>query len=335
LFLRARRLRGEGRGARGVAECAVFVAVVVGAWWWSATSPAFANTRNWDWKPFETPAAATGEVLLNATNQHEALWLLSIVIVIGACTVRRFPALRWVLAGHVTVGVLYLIAAGLNRPDTRVFTGYWYNDAHRIAAMLPITGVPLAIAGILVLVGALRARVPAVNRLATGPVVAAALTALLVVATGGLYPTDREIRVSPAYPRVEEYKMVTDRMRVFYDRIAQRIPEDSVVIGNPFDGSVMLWALTGRKVLYPHLLVEESAEQEYLGRNLSKAATDPRVCQALARYNVEYALLGRDNPQIAAITPYEGIAGIPYGEGFELVDRAGPTRLYRITACDS
>jgi hypothetical protein len=257
------------------------------------------------------------------------------------CTVRRFPAMRWLLAGHVAVGFLYLLAAALNRPDTRLLTGYWYNDAHRIAAILPITGVPLAIAGILLLSKLLRERVPAVLaavrkvRLerAAVPAVAVALTALLAVTTGGMYPADREHRIVVTYPRVEEHKLVTDRMRAFFDRIASEIPEDSVVIGNPFDGSVMLWALEDRRVLYPHFLFEESPDQEYLGRNLKYAATDPRVCAALDRYRVEYVLIGTSDLEAANIPPYEGIAGVRYREGFELVDREGPSRLYRITAC--
>jgi hypothetical protein len=329
LFLRAKRLRADGQGRRGVVECAVFAVVLLGAWLWSATTPAFAAVRNWDWKPYETAPAAVGEVLLNATNLRGALWLLSAVVVVGAFTARRSPAIRWVLAGHVVAALLYVLAASLITPATRMLTGYWYNDAHRLAAMLPITGVPLAIAGILFL--ASKARVPAMRTELTAAVT---LTAVLAVATGGLYPTDREERIMVTYPRVEEHKLVTDRMRAFYDRIAAEIPEDSVVIGNPFDGSVMLWALADRKVLSPHFLFEESPDQEYLGRNLKRAATDPRVCQVLARYRVEYVLIGRNDPDIAAITPYEGIAPSRNAEGFELVDRAGPTSLYRITACE-
>jgi hypothetical protein len=317
LFLRARQ------GRRGVVECVVFAVVVIGGWLWSATSPAFANARNWDWKPIETPANAVGEVLLHATNQREALWLLSAVVVVGMCTVKRFPAMRWVLAAHAVTALLYVLAAGLNRPDTRLFTGYWYNDSHRLAAMLPITAVPLAIAGILFLA----TKLPKVKQAAV------VLTALLVVATGGLHPADRELRVQVAYPRAEEHKLVTDDMRDFYARIADEIPEDSRVIGNPFDGSVMLWALEGREVLFPHFLTANSSGQAYLGRHLRHAATYPRVCRELARYDVEYVLIGKNKADTVQ-GRYGGILGVEDADGFELVAREGETRLYRITACD-
>ena len=63
------------------------------------------------------------------------------------------------------------------------------------------------------------------------------------------------------------------------------------------------------------------------------AATDPRVCQELKRYKVEYVLIGRVDVRLNAIPPYQGIAPVRYAQGFELVDRAGSTSLYRITAC--
>jgi hypothetical protein len=316
LFLRARQ------GGRGVVECVVFAVVVIGGWLWSATSPVFAAARNWDWRAFETPANAVGEVLLNATNRREALWLLSAVVIVGMCTVKRFPAMRRVLAAHAVTALLYVLAAGLNRPDTRLFTGYWYNDSHRLAAMLPTTAVPLAVAGILFLATGIKIKQSAI-----------VLTSLLVVATGGLHPADRELRIRVTYPRTEEHKLVTDDMRDFYARIADQIPEDGRVIGNPFDGSVLLWALTDREVLFPHFLVANSPGQAYLGRHLEDAATDPRVCRELDRYAVEYILIGKNEADTVQ-GRYGGILGVTYADGFDLVDREGETRLYRITACD-
>jgi hypothetical protein len=325
------RARGLPR-RRAIIECAVFAVVVLGAWLWSATTPVFANVRDWKWNPYETPAQAVGEVLLNATNLREALWLLSAVVVAGALTVRRFPAMRWLLAGHLVAGFLYVLAAALNRPDTHLLTGYWYNDAHRLAAMLPITGVPLAVAGILLLAGKIKPLLRS-ERVAV-PALAVGLTAVLLILTGGMYPADREGRIVVTYPRDETYKLVTNRMRAFYDRIAREIPEDTRVAGNPFDGSVMLWALTDREVLYSHFLKEESPGEEYLARHMDDAATDPKVCDLARRYRVEYVLIGRNDRKLAAVPPYQGIGRVPRAkEGFELVDSAGGTRLYRITAC--
>ncbi|HYQ64650.1 DUF6541 family protein [Actinophytocola sp.] len=332
LFLRARRLHREGRTRRAIVEYVVFVVALVGGWLGTITSSALAPARNWaSWKSFETPANAVGEVLFNATNQHEALWLLSAVMIVGAFTARRFPAMRWVLAAHLVSGFLYVVSASLVRPDTRLLIGFWYNDSHRLAAMLPITAVPLAVAGVVFLTTRLKALVR--TERATVPVLAVGLTVLLVVVTAGLYPADRESRVAVTYQQPENQKLVSDRMRAFYDRVADRIPESSVVIGNPFDGSVMLWALEDRRVLYPHFLSSKSPDEVYLGQNLYKASWDSRVCEAVRRYRIEYVLQGKDDPAIARTTPFQGISKVADARGFELVDRAGPTSLYRITAC--
>lgn len=327
LFLRARRLHRDGRAGRAFVEPAVFVAIVIGGWLFTATSSALTAARNWNWQPFETPANAVGETLLNATNLHEALWVLSAIVIVGMCTVRRHPALRWILAAHAATTVLYVLTAAFNRPDTRLLTGYWYNDSHRLAAMLPITGVPLAIAGIVFLAGLLRHRLRA--RLAA---VAVVLTVGLVAGTGGLYHADRSVRLMFTYPQTEEPKLVTDEMRAFYARIQHEIPEHAKVIGNPFDGSVMFWALADREVVFPHFLATLSPDQEYLSRNLDDAASDPKVCRAVDRLGAEYVLIGRAK----ATTPnglYGGIAPIQRKKGFELIDSAGQTKLYRITAC--
>jgi hypothetical protein len=327
LFLRARRLPRR----RGIVECVVFVVVLFGAWLWAATTPALASVRNWNWQPVETPANAVGEVLLNATNQREALWLLSAVVVAGALTIRRFPAMRWVLSGHLVAAFLYLLAAALNRPDTRLLTGYWYNDSHRLAAMLPITGVPLAVAGILLVAKKIRPLLRS-SRVSV-PALAVGLVGILLILTGGMYPADRESRIVVTYKLAESDKLVPDRLRAFYDRIAGKIPKDAVVAGNPFDGSVMLWALEDREVLYSHFLKDLSPEEKYLSRHLRDAATDPRVCAALKRYRVGYVLIGRTDPQVAVMDPYYGIAGVEYADGFEEVDREGTAKLFRITAC--
>lgn len=357
------RLRGDGRPMQGLALAVGFVAFFSAAWWWAATTPKFASTRDQKWPPFETPANAVGDALLNATHRHEALWLLSIVVVLGIFAARRMPVLWLVVAGHVTTSFLYLLTASINRMDTQKFTGYWYNDAHRLAAMLPITGVPLAVAGIVFLAGKIVAGVsarsearsetetlseepsgaePRLRRLAGVPglksagTVAIALTLVLVVATGGLYPDDRVRRVIISYdPPRPGSVLVTKDMREFFDRIAKEIPADSVVAGNPFEGSSLLWALENRKVLFPHFRNTTSEQQDLIAMHLDDLTREPEVCEAVDELNVDYLLIGGAEFR-KSDTKWKYYAGLsdPYGlPGFELVDESGPSKLYKITGC--
>jgi hypothetical protein len=348
LLRRALRLRREGRTVRGVGELVVFVGLLLVTWWWAATTPALANARGWIWRPFETPANAVGEVLLNSTNGHEALWLLSAVVIAGVVAARRrYPVLRLVVAGHLATAFLFVLAAAINRPDTQKFIGYWYNDSHRLAAMLPITAVPLAVGGVLLLASVVLEKVPALvprpvpqplsrlRPLRAATPIAIGVTLVLIGATGLLYPDDRAERIAVTYPRDERGQLVTNEMRTFYDEIADRLPEDAVVAGNPFDGSVMLWALEDRKVLYPHFLASNSDEQKYLARHLDDVASDPKVCRYARDLGVEYVLIGKRRARTAEL--YVGLADIAVSAGtpgLELLDSSGETRLYKIAACE-
>jgi hypothetical protein len=341
--VRAWRLRAEGRTVRGPAEAVVFVGFVAAAWWWVAHAAAFASLRDRHWPPFETPANAVGEALLNATHRNDALWLLSVVVILGMFAARRWPVLWLLVAAHLTTTFLYVLTASINRTDTQKFTGYWYNDSHRLAAMLPITGVPLAVAGILLLAAKIVAVVTAERRLAGVPglgrvgVVAIGLTLVLVVATGGLYPDDRYARVAAGYdPQGAERVLVTKQMREFFDRIAKKIPPDSVVAGNPFGGSALLWALEDRKVLYPHFRTRTNEAQDVIAKHLDDLSYDPAVCKALDELNVDYLLIGGSEFRTRAKRwrYFTGLSDPAGRSGFELVDSAGPSKLYKITGCD-
>lgn len=345
--VRSWRLRKEGHTIRGVVEAVLFLAFLAVAWRWVATTPLLAATRDQYWPPFETPANAVGEVLLNATNRRDALWLLSIVVIVGIVASRRWPVLRLLVAGHLTTMFLYVLTASLNRIDTQKFTGYWYNDAHRLAAMLPITGVPLAVGGIVYLATKIlekagsveRARRLAGNRwLASLGTLAVILTLLLVAGSRGLYPDDRYDRVVVSYePTRPAAVLLTPKMREFYDRIAREIPEDAVVAGNPFEGSSLLWALENRKVLFPHFRSKTSDQQDLIAKHLDDLTRDPEVCEAVEDLNVRYLLIGGAEFRTVD-TKWKYYSGLsdPYGlPGFELVDQSGPSKLYRITGCDA
>lgn len=329
------RLHRDGRTWRGVAEFAAFVLVFAVAWYWAATTPAFADVRQTYWPPFETPANAVGDVALNATNKRDALWVLSAVVIAGIVAARRYRVLWLVVAGHAATTFLYVLAASINRPDTRMFTGFWYNDSHRLAAMVPITAVPLAVGGILLLAAKI-SESPTRLRRVPGTAVAVGLTVLLLVVTTGLYPADRQKRVAAGYAVSDISKLVTTDMERFYSRIKDEIPEDAVVAGNPFNGSAMLWALADREVLFPHFRSEHSREQRIIAGHLNEVTTEPVVCEAVRHLGADYLLVGaaKFRTYDGYWNYYRGLADPGSAPGFELVDSDGANKLYRITACD-
>ncbi|MGB3439936.1 MAG: DUF6541 family protein [Actinophytocola sp.] len=346
LGARAWELHKSGKTGRGVVETVGAVVLFGLVWWYTATTPAFANTRDQYWPPFETPANAVGDVLLNATHRHEALWILSIVVILGVFAARReWPVLRLILAGHLATTFLYVLTAAINRPDTKKFTGYWYNDAHRLAAMLPITAVPLAVGGILFIAAKILTRSAEGAQAPTGwrariattsaTTLVVTLAAALVVVTGGLYPKDREARVAAGYAVPEPAQLVNEETQAFFQRIKDVIPDGAVVAGNPFNGSAMLWTLADRQVLFPHFRSSQSPEQDLIAGHLDDVAYDQEVCEAVTDLGIDYLLVGGGEFRTSDIK-WEYYRGLddPYAtRGFELVESDGDSKLYRITPC--
>jgi hypothetical protein len=349
LLRRTARLHRAGRTGRGAAEVLAVIVVLGAAWYWTATThnPTFENARLIHWPAFETPSAAIGEVLLNGTNGRPALWLLSAVVLVGLLATLRVTERRWLVPAHAATGFLFVVAASLNQPETRKFTGYWYNDSYRLAAMLPVTAVPLATSGILFLAGkiaaaripdATQSRIPPwLARLAgSATVLALVLVALLAAITKGLYVPDRTDRLAVPYLRPPPGDVLASAgQRDFLIRAGQRIPQDAVVANNPWDGSGMLWALADRRTLFPHFTAPADADRLYLAAHLSDVATDPAVCQAAQRLRVSYLLIGDADfwPGDPRRQNYPGFVDPHTRSGFQLVMFEGGRKLYRITGC--
>jgi hypothetical protein len=352
---RALRLRREGNTPRGVLEVAGFLVVVGAAWLWAATTPILAKPRTTPKAPDGTAPMALGEVLFNSAYQQGALWAMSAIVLAGAIWSLRSGSHRWLIAAHLLTAFLYVIAAAVARPATQIFTGYWYNDPVRLAAMLPVTAIPLATIGMMFLVRkamewrdahARDERPTWRRRLATSPAgksrttVLIALSAALVVLSFGLNVPERAAVLQSTYQPKPDWVLVDPAARSFYVRIKDRIPEDSVVAGNPWDGSALVWMLARRRALYPHLQLNTTPEQDYLKAHLNEAATDPKACAAIRHLRVDYLLIGNNTQFWPGADGWgrKSFSGLkdPEGKpGFELVDSDGPLKLYRITACAS
>jgi uncharacterized membrane protein SirB2 len=345
LLRRTLRLRREGRIWRGVGEAGASLMILGAAWYWTATTPnpAFRTVREIHWPAFDTPTRAAREVLLNGTNGNDALLVLSVVVLVGVIGVALVASQRWLIPAHLMTGFLYVVAAAYNLPETRKFTGYWYNDSYRLAAVLPVTAVPLAVAGIPLLAKLITARVPAGEsawrRVAgSSAVIAVALAAVLVVGTRGMNNPDRTARLASHYLTPAPGDLLADAdQRAFLGRIKQRIPEGSVVANNPWDGSGMLWALADRRTLFPHFTAPAGTDQLYLAYHLSDAASDPRVCGIAHRLRVDYLLIGDAQfwPWDDRRNDYPGFRDPGSKPGFQLLDSDGARKLYRLTACSS
>ncbi|KOX32565.1 hypothetical protein ADK67_07925 [Saccharothrix sp. NRRL B-16348] len=364
----ALRLRRAGRTGRAVTGVSAAALLFLGAWGYVARAPMFAEVRSHVWPPFETPARAVGEALLSAPNGKPALWALSLVAVIGAVVAWRLRTSRWLVAAFAGTAFLYVVTASINRPSTQFITGYWYNDSFRLAAMLPLTAVPLAVLGITRLadqLGALLAKAPApAATVPPGMVVAGAdqpegaepagrrsllrtptvlsLVVLLAMAplTKFFYVGTNTAIVAGTYaiePVPQNSTLVDRTEQAFLDDLEAKLPEDALVANNPWDGSTVMLAEVGRRALFPHANIPWSDDQKYLAANLDEAGRDPEVCRAADRLGVHHLLMANRTfwPHDARNLDYPGLRVSASDPAFELLAQAGTVKLYRLAACDA
>ncbi|HEX8868629.1 MAG TPA: DUF6541 family protein, partial [Lentzea sp.] len=339
VFRRGRSLYVSGKKWQGVALVGGTFVALFGFWVFVSRAGAFKGVREMYWPPFENPPRAVGEALLNAPNGKPALWALSVLVIIGLVVVWRLKEHRWLIPAFAAVAFLYTLSAAINTPDTRKFTGLWYNDSFRLAAMAPIVGVPLVVIAVLWLVAQLTERVPAkVPALLRTPTALSVLAiVVLLPLSHGLYTSTNIGTVRGSYAKADptEGTLVDQSELSFLPKLAEVLPADAVVANNPWDGSAVMLADIRRKALFPHTDIAWSEEQTYLANHLADAATDPKVCAAADRLGSHYMLVANKTfwSWDKRTKYYPGIANPTKPGAFELVASDGPIKLYKLDKC--
>ncbi len=343
-WLRAQYVRGRTTRAVVVTVCVIAVALLLLRI--VDMVPMIAAIKQWKWSPYATVSGAVGEVLLNATNGREPLWLLSAAVITGFVIAFRQRTTVWIPFAHLGIAALFVMCAAVQTPLTHRLTGFWYNDSYRLAASLPVTGVVLAVGGITWAAGVLLKHSHTgtatagmlTARLRTRAGFTCALTAMLFAVTAVWEQSwaVTDIRKSYSSASSPDSPLVDANKSRFFDRISHEIPHGAVVANNPWDGSAMLWALTGTRVLFPQL--DQSgwtSDQKYLAAQLNEAGKNSNVCAVATRLGVRYLLVGQFRFWLGEekIGSYPGITDPANRPGFDLVDQQGPLRLYRISAC--
>jgi hypothetical protein len=293
------------------------------------------------WPPFQSPGQAVVSAVTESTDGQVAEWVLAAFLIIGmiACFVWRQR--RWLVIAEVVIVALYVGSAGVGTRFARLFTGLWYDDSHRPAAILPVVGIPLATMGVLAVAELLQ---KAMHRLPSAAAIAARPAAALAVplAVGAVVATATAVQSIPDNAQIvgREFSTSGDQAFTspqkleFLQTVARLVPGSALVADNPIEGTAYLWALTGTRVLFPQVEPSSNRDMAYLAGNLVKIGRNPRVCDLVRQYDIGYMVVAPDlylNPWPEAF--YAGIANPDHKPGFRLLAADGPIRLYKITMC--
>jgi hypothetical protein len=157
------------------------------------------------------------------------------------------------------------------------------------------------------------------------------LAAIALGQQGGL---EKEVqRAASRYTLTADSPLVSVDELALIQRLRHTVPPDAVLIGNPYTGAALSYALGDRKSAQLHILSSVSPAVEKIYESAGSVATDPSVCDAVREAHGFYILdFGAEevhggNHMVAGLTNQDENTGL------QLIDSQGKAKLYKITAC--
>jgi hypothetical protein len=342
----ASRARGPRQLRRSLMWLALGWSVGVALWASMNLLPGLNAVRDFNWRELMTMNQALGQALTLSTVITKADWILGAATLWGFYRLLKVPRLRWLLVSHVFLIFLYMLAAGSPSWLARELTGFWFNDAQRVAAMIPMTAVPLAALGITSAADALARLVSRVwsdvlgrelsSRRALG---VAALGMLLVgillspnhIGQGATVLQDRYRNANSSH------RMVTSDEQALYAKLADQIPAGETVLGSPFTGAQFSAIWSGHPVDIPHTSSNPTPDVRLVSQGFKSFTRDPAVCAALKRLKVGAVIDDADRFQATdeRQSSYSGLVNLDGTPGLTEIGRGATAVVYRVGACKS
>lgn len=352
----------------GAIACLVWGALV--------TSSFMASVINFIWDWFLEVPDALGRILTAGYLVGIEQWVLAVLIAVGAIQALRSRNLRWLALAYAFVAILFVLGSRRTLPVKRLAIGFWYTDPERVTALLAIAAVPLAALGLYTVWAALsrlarrllgkRHGIDAPDPQAR--LVPLAMAALVVAGfslsnyAGAAQHQDLDVdltqeqedqqssfafstrQLAKTY-RFDGGQCYTGRERAFVQRALSMLPEGSLVLNMPFDGSVFSYAADGLNVYHKsYRSGNETPESRTIRTGLKDISTDPAVRDSVAKVGASYVLVlsraefGAPNEYDMVFSPFsqyyqydwKGFELSEQTAGFELVCSDGDLALYRI-----
>ncbi|HLL68699.1 MAG TPA: DUF6541 family protein [Micromonosporaceae bacterium] len=262
--------------------------------------PAFRRkgaTLGYRWPEIASPIEAFGQALAFSPTLYVPRWLLGLAALVGIGLMLAHRRLVWVAIAYVGFAALYIGDAAYDTDLVNLVTGPFYNDAWRLAALLPVAGA-LAV-GELFYTVAKRSESLVARRIGgrhdTWPVLPAVCAALMVAVLA--------IQQDRAYIRANAERLnwhnrdgpvVSHHEIAGYAWLADRVGPNERVANAVRDGSVWMYALSKvQPVQWTYFGTIEGSDEYYLAKHLNEMDHNPRIRPLIAKFRVRYVIAGK------------------------------------------
>lgn len=294
------------------------------------------------WQPVQSVAQAFGEALASAPNGRPVPWMILALTLVGIWALLHHRHHFWLLGIFGISCIAYIVVSGFPAGEFRTWLGgIWYNDPNRLAALLPVAALPVAVMGTVWLADTARRRAAVMFRWAgarngagSAAIIVVAFVALTALTQGG---SVRAAVASAAgsYALNPDSWLVDSQEMTLLERAAGKIPADNKVVASPWTGASMVYAVSGRKALTPHIFSEFGDDTRTVLHRLNQAGEDPNVCESVRRLKAFYVLDFGTREVHNGSHEYPGLTGLSKDPDFELIDSEGDAKLYKVGICST
>ena len=244
---------------------ALVIAIVVAFWMIAFNAPFMQAVVNYRW-PYDTEFA---DALMDVVTQRFHIAALSIgcALMLGAGIVSAFvrERHRWLIASWLLSCAIYVICVSVDGEWHQLAAGFWYTDVPRVAAFAAFSAVPLQAIG-LAEIASLAAKPFASRRygelaagmamtVIVGIMLFAPIEATESVDSGSRHYTNANAlgveagRISWEYGS-DDPRIYDEAERGFVNEALSIMPEGSLVINEPNDGSAYSYGADGLRTYY-------------------------------------------------------------------------------------
>lgn len=356
------RNRHIGKGVRLFSQLLLWT-LIIAFWLVCRKLSIFSGVTSVVWPAITGIFDALCDVVLLGFFNHPIQPLIGVLLLLGIYCAFKDADKRWMVVSYLFASVVYVVDAATDGEIKQILAGYWYTDYHRTAAMVGLMAIVLSVYGATNLIGWFTRRVGKAQGKRfkythfswdNMPAVLAYVAGGSLLFMGNLSLFGVEIKTPFGY-QGQEFRNQYDYELVYYDVLTAReeefcekalslIPEGSLVINNPSDGSVFMYPLFNANLYYrscnPPVSDNETPESSAIRFHLDALASDPEVTDAVESLDAEYVIQldhgERPDEFRIRYTNYEpsdwvGIDSIDENTpGFELLLKDEDMRLYRI-----